>query len=223
MPVAHRRYRLQNHQLMRYEVTMTTPVERLSGLVVGVVESVAPDEVRVLLELDTPHSTALNAGVPAGFPRLNGYVLVPNEAGATVAYITWIGIERSPYPKRGGLKDFGLIDLPFPLRKMSLSPVGTLTSRRDRTSGATVYELSRGVIAFPSVGDQVLIPTPSQVEAIVGAKDDDKRVRIGSSPMGSNAAIMVDPDKIFGRHLAVLETPAVANHAPWRDSSDGLC
>jgi len=98
---------------------MTTPIERLSGLVVGVVESVAPDEVRVLLELDAPHSTALNTGVPAGFPRLNGYVIIPNEAGATVAYITWIGIERSPYPKRSGLKDFGLIDLPFPLRKMS--------------------------------------------------------------------------------------------------------
>ena len=183
---------------------MTTPVERLSGLVVGVVESVAPDEVRVLLELDAPHSTALNTGVPAGFPRLNGYVLIPNEAGATVAYITWIGIERSPYPKRAGLKDFGLIDLPFPLRKMSLSPVGTLTSRRDRASGMTKYELSRGVVAFPSVGDQVLIPTPSQVEAIVGARDDDRRVRIGSSPMASNAAIMVDPDKLFGRHLAVL-------------------
>jgi hypothetical protein len=183
---------------------MTTPIERLSGLVVGIVESVAPDEVRVLLELDAPHSTALNTGVPAGFPRLNGYVLIPNEAGATVAYITWIGIERSPYPKRAGLKDFGLIDLPFPLRKMSLSPVGTLTSRRDRASGMTKYELSRGVVAFPSVGDQVLIPTPPQVEAIVGARDDDKRVRIGSSPMAANAAIMVDPDKLFGRHLAVL-------------------
>lgn len=183
---------------------MTTPVEHLSGLVVGVVESVAPDDIRVLLELDTPHSTALNAGVPAGFPRLNGYVLIPNESGATVAYITWMGIERSPYPKRTGLKDFGLIDLPFPLRKMSLSPVGTLTSQRDHVSGETVYELSRGVVVFPSVGDQVLIPTPSQVEAIVGAGDDDKRVRIGSSPMGSSATIMVDPDKIFGRHLAVL-------------------
>ncbi|PAQ06728.1 ATP-binding protein [Mesorhizobium temperatum] len=183
---------------------MTTPIERLSGLVVGVVESVAPDEVRVLLELDAPHSTALNTGVPSGFPRLNGYVIIPNEAGATVAYITWIGIERSPYPKRAGLKDFGLIDLPFPLRKMSLSPVGTLTSRRDRVSGMTRYELSRGVVVFPSVGDQVLIPIPAQVEAIVGAKADDKRVRIGASPMASNAAIMVDPDKLFGRHLAVL-------------------
>ncbi len=183
---------------------MTTPIERLANLVVGAVESVSPDEVRVLLELDAPHATALNTGTPSAFPRLNGYVLIPNEAGATVAYITWIGIERSPYPKRPGLKDFGLIDLPFPLRKMSVSPVGTLTSRRDRTTGTTKYELSRGVVAFPSVGDQVLIPTPEQVEAIVGGKGSDKRVRIGASPMASNAAVMVDPDKLFGRHLAVL-------------------
>jgi DNA helicase HerA-like ATPase len=183
---------------------MTTPIERLANLVVGAVESVSPDEIRVLLELDAPHATALNTGTPVPFPRLNGYVLIPNEAGATVAYIAWIGIERSPYPKRSGFKDFGLIDLPFPLRKMSVSPVGTLTSRRDRASVTTKYELSRGVVAFPSVGDQVLMPTPDQLEAIVGGKESDRRVRIGASPLASNAAIMVDPDKLFGRHLAVL-------------------
>jgi DNA helicase HerA-like ATPase len=183
---------------------MTTPIERLSSLVVGSVESVSPDDIRVLLELDAPHATALNTGTPSAFPRINGYVLIPNEAGATVAYITWIGIERSPYPKRPGLKDFGLIDLPFPLRKMSVSPVGTLTSTRDSDSSETRYKLSRGVVAFPSVGDQVLIPTPEQVGAIVGAKEDDRRVQIGVSPMASSAPIMVDPDKLFGRHLAVL-------------------
>lgn len=183
---------------------MTTPIEILSNLVVGSVESVSPDEVRILLELDAPHSTALNTGTPSAFPRINGYVLIPNEAGATVAYISWIGIERSPYPKRSGFKDFGLIDLPFPLRKMSVSPVGTLTSKRDRLSGKTKYELSRGVVSFPSVGDQVLMPTPEQITAIVGAKESDRRVRIGLSPMDNSAAIMVDPDKLFGRHLAVL-------------------
>jgi hypothetical protein len=183
---------------------MTTPIEKLSHLVVGSVESVSPGEVRVLLELDAPHATALNTGTPAAFPRINGYVLIPNEAGATVAYIASIGIERSPYPKRSGFKDFGLIDLPFPLRKMSVTPVGTLTSRRDRISGTAKYELSRGVVAFPSVGDQVLIPTSEQVDAIVGANDSDRRVRIGVSPMAASASIMVDPDKLFGRHLAVL-------------------
>ncbi|MFG6488302.1 ATP-binding protein [Roseateles sp. BYS78W] len=181
-----------------------TPIERLSSLVVGAVESVSPGEVRVLLELDAPHATALNTGTPAPFPRINSYVLIPNEAGATVAYISWIGIERSPYPKRSGLKDFGLIDLPFPLRKMSVSPVGTLTRVRDKVTGGMRHELSRGVMAFPSVGDQVLMPTAEQVEAIVGARDSDRRVRIGASPLASNAAIMVDPDKLFGRHLAVL-------------------
>lgn len=183
---------------------MTTPIEQLSNLVIGAVESVAPDDVRVLLELDAPQATALNTGTPTAFPRINGYVLIPNESGATVGYITWIGIERSPYPKRSGLKDFGLIDLPFPLRKMSVSPVGTLTSSRDRSSGTIRYGLTRGVVAFPSVGDQVLMPTPEQVTAIVGAKEAEKRIRIGASPLASNAAIMVDPNKLFGRHLAVL-------------------
>ncbi len=183
---------------------MTTPVERLAGLVMGAVESVAPDEIRVLLDIDAPHATALNNGVPASFPRLNAYVLIPHEAGATVGYISWIGIERSPYPKRSGLKDFGLIDLPFPLRKMAVSPIGTLTTGKDRRTGAVKHELSRGVVAFPSVGDQVLMPTPDQIQAIVGARDEDRRVKIGTSTLAANAPIMVDPDKIFGRHLAVL-------------------
>lgn len=183
---------------------MTTAIQRLSELVIGSVEAVSSDEIRVLLELDAPHATALNTGTPTPFPRLNGYVLIPNEAGATVGYISWIGIERSPYPKRSGFKDFGLIDLPFPLRKMVVTPVGTLGSRRDRKTRNVEFELSRGVVSFPSVGDQVLVPTQEQIESIVGGKSSDRRVRIGASPLAANAAIKVDPDKLFGRHLAVL-------------------
>ena len=183
---------------------MTTPVQQVSGLVVGTVESVSPNEIRVLLELDAPGATALNTGTPSSFPRLNGYVLIPNEAGGTVGFISWIGIERSPYPKRSGLKDFGVINLPFPLRKMAISPVGTLTSSREIGSSKLSYELVRGVMAFPSVGDQVLLPTPDQITAIVCGRDTDKRVEIGTSALAANAKIRVDPDKIFGRHLAVL-------------------
>lgn len=183
---------------------MGSPIEQLSGLVIGVVESVAPEQIKVILELDAPHTTALNTGTPTAFPRLNSYVLVPNEAGATVGCIAWMGIERSPYPKRSGFKDFGLIDLPFPLRKMSVVPVGTLSTTQHGRNSQVKYSLSRGVVAFPSVGDQVLIPTPEQVQAIVGAEGTDRRVAIGSSPMAGNAPIMVNPDKLFGRHLAVL-------------------
>lgn len=183
---------------------MTSPIEHLAGLVIGTVESVAPNEVRVLLEGSAPQSTSFNTGTPVSFPRLNGYVLVPNEAGATVGFIAWIGTERAAFIGGRGHGEMGLVDLPFPHRRMVINPIGTLVSRSGPDSGKDILQLERGVIAFPSVGDQVLIPTPAQVAAIVGAHDESRRVRIGTSPMAADAPIMVDPDKLFGRHLAVL-------------------
>ena len=32
-------------------------------------------------------ATALNTGSPTGFPRINAYVIVPNESGAVVAVV----------------------------------------------------------------------------------------------------------------------------------------
>jgi len=180
-------------------------VEALSALTIGTVEFVSPDEIKVLLALDSPQSTALNTGVPSGFPRINGYLLVPNEIGAVVGMIAWVGIERSAHPKRSGLKDFGLVDLPFPLRKVSLIPVGTLVPEKGQSPTPQRYTLRRGVTTFPSVGDNVLLPTETQLRAIVEAgRDEDRRVAIGTSPLADNAQVTVDPDKLFGRHLAIL-------------------
>lgn len=178
---------------------MNSPVEAAAALTVGTVESVAPDEIRVLLELDAPQTVALNAGFPTRFPRLGGYILIPVEVGALVGVVSWLGVERSPYPKRTGLRDFGLVDLPFPLRKLAVVPLGTLAS-----GGRGEYVLRRGVASFPSVGDPALLPTADQLNALVEAHGPDRRVHIGRSPLGADAAVHVDPDKLFGRHLAVL-------------------
>jgi hypothetical protein len=180
---------------------MTTPMEELAGLVVGTVESVSPNEVRVTLDSAAPQTTAFNTGTPVSFPRLNGYVLVPNEAGATVGFVAWIGTERA-MPMQGQ-REMGMVDLPFPQRRMVINPIGTLVTHREAGKEGRLH-LERGVLAFPSVGDQVLIPTPRQIAAIVGAHGKDRRVFIGTSPMASDAPIHVDPNKIFGRHLAVL-------------------
>lgn len=182
---------------------MTSPVEHGAALTIGTVESVAPDEIRVLLELDAPQATALNAGQPMRFPRINGFLLIPNESGALVGLVAWLGVERSAYPKRPGLRDFGLVDLPFPLRKMALVPLGTLVRRSD-DARAEAFELRRGVASFPSVGDPVVLPTASQLRSLVEAQGVDARVVIGRSPLGADAPVSVDPDKLFGRHLAVL-------------------
>lgn len=183
---------------------MTKPIEWLAALKVGTVEYVSPSEIKVLLEIDAPQTTALNTGVPSGFPRINSYVLIPNEAGAVVGLVSWIGIEHSNFPKRTGFKDFGLIDLPYPLRKMALSPLGTLIHTTPKAKTGLMYRLERGVSIFPSVGDSVLLPTEEQLRSIVESEGKDRRVLIGTSPLAGNAEVSVDPDKLFGRHLAVL-------------------
>jgi len=184
---------------------MSKPIEQIAALSIGTVESVSPSEIRVLLEPNAPQATALNTGVPTAFPRINGYVLIPNGTGAVVGLVVWLGVERSPFPKRTGLKDFGLIDLPFPMRQISLTPLGTLVSCRGVGDSESMYRLERGVSAFPSVGDTAQLPTAEQLRSIIEASsEEDRRVKIGASPLAANAVVTIDPDKIFGRHLAVL-------------------
>lgn len=174
-----------------------SPIEHSTSLRIGSVEFVSPDEIKVGLDLDAPDGIAANAGTPRAFPRINSYVLIATEAGFIVSQVEWIAVEKSPFPKRKGFQDYGLIDLPFPLRKMKVSPLGLLKSDGNN------FKFRRGVQAFPSVGEPVLIPTDSQLRAIVES-GDNRRVKIGTSPIAANADVCIDPDRLFGRHLAVL-------------------
>ncbi len=185
---------------------MSSLVEALGGSAVGTVEQVSANVLSVLLDPDAPQATALNTGAPVGFPRINGYLLVPNESGATVGVITKVEVARLPYPKRRGMQDFGLVDLPFPARLVSLTPLGTLLARPSGAGGELTVEVRRGVDVFPSVGDPVVLPTEAQLRAIVEGEGagEARRILLGTCPTAASAPVHVDPDKLFGRHLAVL-------------------
>ncbi len=177
-----------------------TPFAHAESLRIGTVEFISPDEVRVLLDIDAPDSVALNAGGVRPFPRVNGYVLLPVDDGYLVGQIEWLTIDRSAFPKRRGVQDFGLIDLPYPSRKMRLNPLGTLRKQGGREER---YVFRRGADALPSVGSAVLLPTEKQLRSIVES-GTRRHVRIGISPLAGNAEVRIDPDRLFGRHLAVL-------------------
>ena len=179
-----------------------SPLEYAESLYIGTVDFISPDEIKVVLDIEAPESVALNTGSILPFPRINGYVLIPSDGGHIVGQIEWLVIERSPYPKRKGMHDFGLIDLPYPLRKMSLNPVGLLIAERDREN-KEVFKLNRGVNSFPSVGAQALLPTREQLRAIIES-GENRKIKIGTSPLADNANVSVNPDRLFGRHLAVL-------------------
>ncbi|MCC5850864.1 MAG: ATP-binding protein [Verrucomicrobia bacterium] len=183
-----------------------TPLGYSDSLRIGTVDFVSADEIKVMLDIDAPDSLSLNSGTPRPFPRINGYVLIPSENGYLVGQVVWVTIERSQYPKRKGMQDFGLVDLPYPMRKLSLSAVGTLVSteienaEKKKTQG---FSFRRGVETFPSVGDPVVIPTNEQLLSVIQS-GKNRRVKIGTSPLADGAEVKIDPDRLFGRHLAVL-------------------
>ncbi len=171
---------------------------------VGAIEEVSAGTIKVLLDVEAPHAIALNSGSPIGFPRINGYILVPNAIGATVCLIVSVEIKRVSLPQRKGTQeDFDLLNLPFSSRIMKVIPLGTL---QPQSSGVkTSYVLKRGVDVFPSVGDLVIVPNSEQISAIVGGETQTEgRIVIGYCPTPDRVPVYVDPDKIFGRHLAVL-------------------
>lgn len=180
-----------------------SPLAYADSLRIGTIDFVSPDEIKVLLDIEAPDGMALNTGTPRPFPRINGYVLIPSDEGHLVAQVEWITIERSQYPKRKGMQDFGLVDLPYPLRKMSLNPLGVLAYEGKGAKGNEAYRFRRGVESYPTVGDAVLLPTQNQLRAIVES-GDNRHVLIGTSPLAANAEVRIDPDRLFGRHLAVL-------------------
>lgn len=180
-----------------------SPLAYMDSLRIGSIDFVSPDEIKAMLDIEAPDSIALNTGTPRPFPRINSYVLIAGDDGYLVGQVEWITVERSQYPKRKGMQDFGLVDLPYPLRKMSLNPLGTLQYDGKDQNGDDRYVFRRGVEAFPSVGDAVLLPTQTQLRSIVKS-GENRRVKIGTSPLAANAEVRIDPDRLFGRHLAVL-------------------
>lgn len=179
-----------------------SPLAYVDSLRIGTVDFVSPSEIKVLLDIEAPEGTALNTGTPRAFPKVNGYVLIASDCGYLVGQIEWITIERSQYPKRKGMQDFGLVDLPYPLRKMSLNPLGCLIYDKEEND-RIYYKFQRGVESYPTVGTPVILPTQHQLQDIVES-GDNRRVCIGTSPLANGAKVMIDPDRLFGRHLAVL-------------------
>ena len=176
-----------------------TPFEQSGSLRIGTVDFVSPDDIRVVLDIEAPESIALNTGGPRPFPRVNGYLLIPVDDGFVVGQVEWVTVEHSPFPKRRGMQDFGLVDLPYPLRKLRLNPLGML--RRQAVDAPDVFQ--RGADALPSVGAAVMLPTEVQLRSIIQT-GEHQRVKIGSSPLAGDAEVWIDPDRLFGRHLAVL-------------------
>lgn len=174
----------------------TTLVESVEARRIGSVIYVSPNEVKIRLDFDSPESVALNTGTPVLFPKVNSYLLIPSDCSQLVCQVSWAELsDQGRYVPKG---DKTFVALPSASRLLSLSPLGMLTKVDEGQ-----YKFTRGADSLPAIGEQVLLPTVDQVRAIV-TSGDNLRVKIGISPLAENADVKVDPDRLFGRHLAIL-------------------
>lgn len=99
---------------------------------------------------------------------------------------------------------------------MSVLPLGVLKETLEDSAEKVSYDFVRGIEAFPTVGDPVLIPTQDQLKAIVES-GSNRRVNIGISPLAGNAIVSIDPDRLLVDILLSLEIQVVENHVLLQD------
>ena len=184
---------------------MSSIIEESKNRIVGTVSDVATNNISVQLENDAPQTTALNTKYPMSFPRINGYLIIPNEIGGIVGLITSVKTIRTPNRLDNKIKSSGLVELPFLTRMVSLSPLSTI-HYEIKENGESSLVVQRGVDVYPSVGDSVVLPTKKQIQAIVEGESEKElgRFSIGHYPTTVNAKVYVEPNKLFGQHMAVL-------------------
>jgi len=50
-----------------------SPIEHAAEQRIGSIEFVAPDEIKIALDIESPYGVAANSGItPRAFPRING-------------------------------------------------------------------------------------------------------------------------------------------------------
>ena len=156
---------------------------------IGIVDSVSATEVKGYLLDSAPKSVSISGAGISLFPRINGFLLIPNETGSLVGIVTWIGYNhmRTDYD----------VNLPKGSRMLSMSILGHISH--------TLHGLSfeRGTSALPTVGDQILLPDSAQLDCILN-QNGDHCINIGTSPLTGNQTVYVPVNELFGRHLAIL-------------------
>lgn len=156
---------------------------------VGIVDSVSASEVKGYLLDSAPQNVALTLGGLSLFPRINGFLMIPNETGNLVGMVNWIGFNH--------MATNNDVNLPKGSRMISMSILGHIEHRLNGVA------FERGSFSLPTVGDQILLPSETELEAIIKNTQEDSIV-IGKSPLTGNQPVRLPINELFGRHIAVL-------------------
>ena len=189
---------------MSERLDLLQPNEESDTATIGIVEAVSSNSIEVEIVPEAPRGSGLHSGVLQQFPRINSFIVIPTGASSLLAVVVWVGIDVARTSERHRSSD--QISLPAPRRRLRAVPLGQLKSASPEASSRdTAMRLERGANQFPIVGDPVRLPTPMEIAAALPrSTDTDLTIPIGRATRMENAGVRVRPDRLFGRHLAVL-------------------
>lgn len=164
---------------------------------------IAVDTAEVTIELNkdlkaltrTTYEGALEVG------RINSYVILPVGARRLVAMVTRVVLAEEAEIRA----DRTMVALPAARRTMKATLIGTLDGRAF-TQGVSVFPVLDNPVHLAAAGDLDLIFDRAD-RAQPTAHDPERPgfcVGIGESAVFSGYPIQIDPDALFGKHLAVL-------------------
>ena len=171
---------------------------------IGIVEAVSSNSIEVGIVPEAPRGYGLHNGVLQQFPPINSFIVIRTGPNSLLAIVVWVGINLDRTAEKHRSTD--QISLPTPRRRLRAVPLGQLKSvSPEKSIGDTAMRLERGASQFPIVGDPVRLPAPMEIAAALPrSTDTDLTIQIGRATRMGNAEVRVRPDRLFGRHLAVL-------------------
>ncbi|MDW8124377.1 MAG: DUF87 domain-containing protein [Geminicoccaceae bacterium] len=107
---------------------------------------------------------------------------------------------KIPLPQTHAFAIVSALSIPMPDTPVRLMELALVGECRHRGDGGRFH---RGLSAYPALGDPVLAIEPRDLAAIRGAEGPET-IPLGALHRGSGRIVHVDPDRLLGRHFAVL-------------------
>ncbi len=166
------------------------------------------DSFKVLIEIDKENKSLTKTHYFGIYPvaRINSYVIIPVGYEKIVGHITKVQM----FTEAEGSLNKTTITLPDVKRLIWATMIGTIKKKGDDE----YYE--QGITSFPSLDNPVCFILKNELDLIFDEKAEyplpDQQVNASKNyyvPIGKSTAfpeyeIKIDPDALFGKHLAVL-------------------
>lgn len=168
--------------------------ERNIGRIVSV------DSLSVYVRLDDDLKSLYKSGYEEIYPvaRINSYIIIPVGAERIVAMVNRVMTREETDLS----KSSGTIFLTESTRYLSATMVGTIEGRN----------YIQGVYNYPILDNPVWYVTREDLNIIFDQKEDQEKIDykddyylpIGTSPAFPDFQVKINPDRLFGKHAAIL-------------------